>query len=132
MHAGGCARNRRQETNVLIVSVLFAVVVNLALRSKAQGSIEVVGMCKLTIMVGLGAFPVTIMGDPEIEDEVPRPSRVLEVANNLDVPSFLSRGVTRRDAELRSHLMTGRAEERPKNRYHPVAPWWHLSELCMC
>ena len=85
MHAGGCARNRRQETNVLIVSVLFAVVVNLALRSKAQGSIEVVGMCKLTIMVGLGAFPVTIMGDPEIEDEVPRPSRVLEVADNLDV-----------------------------------------------
>lgn len=72
MHACGCARNRRQETNVLIVSVLFAVVVNLALRSKAQGRIEVVGMCKLTIVVGLGAFPVTIMGDPEIEDEVPR------------------------------------------------------------
>ena len=39
------ARNRRQKTNVLIVSVLFAVVrvVNLALRSNAQGSIEVVG-----------------------------------------------------------------------------------------
>ena len=71
-------------------------------------------------MVGLGAFPVTIMGDPEIEDEVPRPSRVLEVADNLDVTAFLSRGVTRRDAELRSHLMTDRAEERPKNRYHPV------------
>ena len=120
MHACGCARNRRQETNVLIVSVLFAVVVNLALRSKAQGRIEVVGMCKLTIVVGLGAFPVTSMGDPEIEDEGPRPSRVLAVADNLDVPSFLSRGVTRRDAELRSHLMTGRAEERPKNRYHPV------------
>ena len=84
MHACGCARNRMQETNVLIVSVLFAVVVNLALRSKAQGRIEVVGMCKLTIVVGLGAFPVTIMGDmygdPEIEDEVPRHSRVLEVA----------------------------------------------------
>ena len=91
MHAGGCARNRRQETNVLI-SVLFAVVVNLALRSNAQGRIEVVGMCKLTIMVGLGAFPVTIMGDPEIEDEVPRPSRVLEVADNLDVAALLSQG----------------------------------------
>ena len=49
MHAGGCARNRRQETNVLIVSVLFAVVVNLALRSNSQGRIEVVGMRKLTI-----------------------------------------------------------------------------------
>ena len=49
VHACGCARNRSQETNVLIVSVLFAVVVNhLALRSNAhwQGRIrvEVVGM----------------------------------------------------------------------------------------
>ena len=42
-------------------------------------------MRKLTIVVGFGAFPVTIVGDPEIEDEVPRPSRVLEVADNLDV-----------------------------------------------
>ena len=49
-------------------------------------------MCKLTIMVGLGAFPVTIMGDPEIEDEVPRPSRVLEVADNLDIATLLSPG----------------------------------------
>ena len=38
VHACGCARNRSQETNVLIVSVLFAVVVNLALRSKARGA----------------------------------------------------------------------------------------------
>ena len=34
-------RNRRQETNVPIVSVLCAVVVNLALRSNAHGRIEV-------------------------------------------------------------------------------------------
>ena len=115
MHACGCARHRRQETNVLIVSVLFAVVVNLALRSNSQGRIEVVGMRKLTIVVGLGAFPVTIMGDPEIEDEVPRPSRVLEVADNLDVAMLLSPRVTGRDAELCSHLMTGITEERPKN-----------------
>ena len=81
------------------------------------------GTVRGTILVGLGAFPVTIMGDPEIEDEVPRPSRVLEVVDNLDVTAFLSRGVTRRDAELRSHLMTGRMEERPKNRDHPAVPW---------
>ena len=64
MHACGCARNRSQETNVLIVSVLFAVVVNLALRSNSQGRIEVVGMRKLTIVVFVGwaAFPVTIVG----------------------------------------------------------------------
>ena len=70
MHACGCAHNRRQETDVLIVSVLFAVVVNLALRSNAQGRITVVGMRKLTIVVGLGAFPISVMGDPQIEDEV--------------------------------------------------------------
>ena len=80
-------------------------------------------MRKLTIVVGLGAFPVTIMGDPEIEDEVPRPSRVLEVADNLDVAMLLSPRVTGRDAELCSHLMTGRTEERPKNRDHPAVPW---------
>jgi len=87
----------------------------------------------------LNIFPVTIMGDPEIEDEVPRPSRVLEVADNLDVATreiccllvliqyplhhvLLSPRVTGRDAELCSHLMTGCTEERPKNlnRYHPV------------
>ena len=64
VNACGCARNRRQETNVLIVSVLFAVVVNLALRSNSQGRIEVVGMRKLTIVVFVGwaAFPVTIVG----------------------------------------------------------------------
>ena len=33
-------------------------------------------MRKLTIVVGLGAFPVTIVGGPEIEDELPRPTRV--------------------------------------------------------
>ena len=40
------------------------IVGDLALRSNAQGRIEVVGMRKLTILVGpgLGAFPVTIMG----------------------------------------------------------------------
>ena len=111
MHACGCARNRRQETNVLIVSVLFAVVVNLALRSNAQGRIEVVGMRKLTIVVGLGAFPISVMGDPEIEDEVPCPSRVLEVADNLYVATLLSPRVTGRDAELCAHLMTGRTAQ---------------------
>ena len=93
MHACGCARNRSQETNVLIVSVRFAVVVNLALRSNAQGRIEVVGMRKLTILVGVGRFFRNDQGDPEVEDEVPRPSRVLEVVDNLDVATLLSRRV---------------------------------------
>ena len=115
MHACGGARNRRQETNVLIVSILPAVVVNLALRSNAQGRIKVAGMRKLPILVGLGASAISLVGDPEIEDEVPRPSRVLEVVDNLDVATLLSRRVTGRDAELCAHLMTGSTEERAKN-----------------
>ena len=43
MHACGGARNRRQEGDVLIVSVLVAIGVNLALRSNAQGRIKVPG-----------------------------------------------------------------------------------------
>ena len=115
MHACGGARNRRQETNVLIVSILPAVVVNLALRSNAQGRIKVAGMRKLPILVGLGASAIAVVGNPEIEDEVPRPSRVLEVVDNLDVATLLSPRVTGRDAELCAHLMTGSTEERSKN-----------------
>ena len=66
------------EGDVLIVGVLFrvAAVINLALRSNAQGRIEVGEKCRQAVLVGLSTFqvPVTIMGDTEIEDEVPRPA----------------------------------------------------------
>ena len=88
MHACGGARNRRQEGDVLIVSVLVAIVVNLALRSNAQGRIKVPGVRQLPILVGLGASAIAVVGNPEIEDEVPRPSRVLEVVDNLDVAAL--------------------------------------------
>ena len=94
MHACGGARNRRQEGDVLIVSVLVAIVVNLALRSNAQGRIKVPGVRQLPILVGLGASAIAVVGNPEIEDEVPRPSRVLEVVDNLDVATLLSPRVT--------------------------------------
>ena len=61
MHACGGARNRRQEGDVLIVSVLVAIGVNLALRSNAQGRIKVPGpgvrQPELPILVGLGTQP---------------------------------------------------------------------------
>ena len=60
MHACGGARNRRQEGDVLIVSVLPAVVVNLALRTNAQGRIKVAGMRELPILVGLGASAIAV------------------------------------------------------------------------
>jgi len=75
VHACGGARNRRQESNVLIVSILPAVFVNLTLRSNAQGRIKVAGMRKLSILVGLGGSAVAVVGDPQIEHEVPRQPR---------------------------------------------------------
>ena len=54
------------ERDVLIVSVLCAVVVNLALRSNAQGRIKVPGVRQLPILVGLGASAITVVGNPEI------------------------------------------------------------------
>ena len=63
-------------------------------------------MRQLPILVGLGASAIAVVGNPEIEDEVPRPSRVLEVVDNLDVAALLSRRVTGRDAELCAHLMS--------------------------
>ena len=53
MHVCGGARNRRQEGDVLIVSVLVAIVVNLALRSNAQGRVKVPGVRQLPILMGL-------------------------------------------------------------------------------
>ena len=60
MHACGGARNRRQEGDVLIVSVLVAIGVNLALRSNAQGRIKVPGVRQLPILVGLGASAIVV------------------------------------------------------------------------
>ena len=63
MHACGGARNRRQEGDVLIVSVLIAIVVNLALHSNAQGCIEV-GCVNKSFLVGLSALP-----EPAVREE---------------------------------------------------------------
>ena len=59
------------------------------------------------------------MRQAEIEDEVPGPGRVLKVADDLDV-DVASLLIASRDAELRAHLVAGRAEERAKDRDHPV------------
>ena len=64
--------------------------------------------------MGLGASAIALVGEAEIEDEVPRPSRVLEVVDNLDVATLLSRRVTGQDAQLCA----------PDDRRLPSAAWW--------
>ncbi len=84
-----CAHDRRQESNVLIVSVLALILLDLALRSEVQERIEVQGVCEFAIVFGLGATPLAVVGDAKIEDEVPRLGRVLEVVDELDVAALL-------------------------------------------
>ena len=67
-------------------------------------------MRKLTIVVGLGAFPVTIVGGPEIEDEVPRPSRVEAQKKNHLVRSV--RNTTGPGLYYQRHPHTPRREMR--------------------
>ena len=46
MHAGGGTYNRGEKRNVLIVSVLLPIGVDLTLRSHTQRAIEVLGVCE--------------------------------------------------------------------------------------
>ena len=89
-----CGCNRRQEGDVLTVSALSAVIIDVTPRSNAQGRIGVAEMREQSVVVGVGTTPVTIVG----EDEVP-PSRVFgEVADDLVVATLLSPIFTARDA----------------------------------
>ena len=120
MHACGCAHDRGQACDVLVVSVLALILINLALRSEVQGRIEILGVGERATVVGLGTTPIAIVGEAEIEDEVPGPGRVLKVADDLDVASLLPARFASRDAKLRAHLVAGRAEERVKDTDHPI------------
>ena len=94
------------------------VLLNLAVHSEAQRRAEVTGVCEVPIVRGVGTTPVSIMRQSEIEDEVSRSGRVLDVVDDLDVAALLP--FAGRDAELRARLMASRAEERAKHRDHPA------------
>ena len=64
-------------------SILALKLINLALHSEVQGRIEILGVGERAIVVGLGTTPIAIVGEAEIEDEVPGPGRVLKVADDL-------------------------------------------------
>ena len=69
MHAGGCACDG--EKNVLIVSVLLPIAIDLALRSNMQRRVDVVWVGQTPILQGVAATPITVMGDAEVEDQAP-------------------------------------------------------------
>ena len=110
-------RLTRGHANEANARALASFLINLVLRSEVQGRVEILGVGEQAIVVGLGSNPITIMRQAEVEDEVPgsrprlEPGRVLKVADDLDVATFLPARFASRDAELREHLLAGRAED---------------------
>jgi hypothetical protein len=66
VHAGGGTENGGEKRNILIVSVLFPIIIDLVLRSKTQRRIEVLREQPILLHVFTGAKAV--MRDPEVED----------------------------------------------------------------
>ena len=118
MHAGGCARNGGEKRNVLIVSVLLPIAIDLALRSNMQKRVDVLRVCQEPILQGVAATPITVMGDAEVKDQAPAARLVPKVGADLHVAAPLACAC--RYAVLRADRVSGRAEQGAKNRYHPV------------
>jgi hypothetical protein len=75
-------------------------------------------MCQAPILQGVAAITVTFMGDAEVEDQAPAASLVSQVVPKLHVAAPLARAC--RDSVLGADRVSSRAEERPKDRHHPV------------
>jgi hypothetical protein len=63
-----------EKRNVLIVSVLLPIAIDLALRSNMQKRVDVLRVCQAPILQGVAATPITVMGDAEVEDQAPAPA----------------------------------------------------------
>ena len=77
MHACGYACDGGKKRNVLIVSVLLPIAIDLALRSNMQRRVDVVWVGQTPILQGVAATPITVMGDAEIEDQAPAAARLV-------------------------------------------------------
>ena len=63
LHAGGGAENGWEKRNVLIVSVLLPIAIDLALRSNMQRRVDVLRVRQVAILQGVAATPITFMRD---------------------------------------------------------------------
>jgi hypothetical protein len=90
VHACACADNGGEKRNVLIVSVLLPIDVNLALRSKTQRRIDVHGMRFQTVLLHVATAPQTVVGHGQVEDQAPAARCILEVAAELHVAAPLA------------------------------------------
>ena len=60
MHARACAYNGGEKRNVLIVSVLLPIAIDLALRSNMQRRVDVLRVCQAQILQVVAATPITV------------------------------------------------------------------------
>ena len=77
VHACACACDGVEKRDVLIVSVLLPIAIDLALRSNMQKRVDVLRVCQAPILQGVAATPITVMGDAEVEDQAPAARLVL-------------------------------------------------------
>jgi hypothetical protein len=71
VHARGGADNGGEKRNVLIVSGLLPILIDLAQRSETQRGIEVLRMREQPVLLRMATAPIAFMGDAEVEDQAP-------------------------------------------------------------
>jgi hypothetical protein len=84
VHAGGGADNGGEKRNVLIVSILLPVAIDLALRSNMQRPV-----CQVAILQWVAATPI-MLRDAKVEDQAPAASLVSQVVPDLHVAAPLA------------------------------------------
>jgi hypothetical protein len=75
-------------------------------------------VCQAPVLLRVTTDPREFMRDAEVEDQTPAASLVSQVVAKLHVAAQLARAC--RDSVLGADLVSSRAEERAKGRYHPV------------
>ncbi len=88
MHAVGGADNGGEKRNVLIVSVLLPIIIDLALRSKAHlGPAE----REQPTLQGVATSPEAVVRNAKVEEQAPAASLVSQVVTDFHVAAPLAR-----------------------------------------
>jgi len=114
VHAGGSAQNGGGKRNVLIVSLLLPIAIDLALRSNMQRRIDVLRVCQSPVLLWVATAPITFMCNAEVEDQDLAASLVSQVVVELHVAAPLASAC--RDSLLGADRVSSRAEESAKGK----------------
>ena len=68
MHAGGSGENGEEKRNVLNVSVVLPIAIDLAMRSNVQRRVDVLWVCQASVLLRVATAPKAFMRDAEVED----------------------------------------------------------------